>query len=45
MNYEALPELKSFLPIILTNFKKSDSRVNQYLKDRIEGFEDYYPCR
>jgi len=19
-------------------------RVNQYLKDRIEGFDDYYPC-
>ncbi|MDR4511022.1 MAG: hypothetical protein MRJ93_04880 [Nitrososphaeraceae archaeon] len=20
-------------------------RVNQYLKDRIESFDDYYPCR
>jgi putative transposase len=24
--------------------KSTIERVNQYLKDRIEGFDDYYPC-
>ncbi|MDR4510402.1 MAG: hypothetical protein MRJ93_01695 [Nitrososphaeraceae archaeon] len=25
--------------------KSMMERVNQYLKDRIESFDDYYPCR
>ena len=27
-----------------SSFEKSLIRVNQYFKDRTEGFDDYYPC-
>ena len=28
----------------LISRERFDGRVNQYLKDRIESFDDYYPC-
>ena len=44
MVYEAchVLRLKHYLHSSLE--KSLMERVNQYFKDRIEGFDDYYPC-